>query len=128
MRKTVRRRTTADGGLRTIRGAGLMLSYGCLRFQRIQEDDRGLRLSNRSFSLDLLLAGTEEGVSREWSNTGSFKELVVRIENYVFDQTRPALSAAQREEVWKKESRCERPPGGQDGPWRWCLSGQKPPD
>ena len=81
-----------------------------------------------SVSNYLLLAGTEEGVSREWSNTGSFKELVVRIENYVFDQTRPALSAAQREEVWKKESSCERPPGGQDGPWRWCLSGQKPPD
>jgi hypothetical protein len=80
-----------------------------------------------SISNYILLAGTEEEVSREWSNTGSFQELVVRIENYVFDQTRPALTAAQREDVWKKESRCDRPPDGRDGPWRWCLPGQKPP-
>lgn len=81
-----------------------------------------------SISNYILLAGTEEEVSREWSNTGSFKELVVRIENYVFDQTRPALTAAQREDVWKKESRCDRPPDGRDGPWRWCLPAQRPPN
>jgi hypothetical protein len=80
-----------------------------------------------SISNYILLALTEQGVSREWSTTGSFKQLVSKIEDYVFNPEKLVLTPAQREQIWAKESRCERPPDGKDGLWRWCMNERRPP-
>lgn len=76
-----------------------------------------------SISNYLLLATEEDAVSREWLTTGSFKELVTRIEEYVYEaqnpMKRPIITGPQRDKMWAKETRCEPTKENNDS-WKVC--------